>query len=315
MAMLFTYESYRRLLETIGRSGYAIYGIEDILAARAAGTIPDGTYVAIRHDVDYFPDRAKAIAEIEAERRISTTYYIRRRFFDTDIDMVRTIAGLGHQVGYHYEEVDTHQKAPNLQVGRDALGFFIGSLLDIDRLGFHIRSICAHGNPMTDVDNRQVVHLLRDPEVLDHLAFTYDRDEIRTKIIERLIGDASIDITGRDFDLYIPDTGRFNPRFNLKDRIDDCAIAGLRSLDDLDRLLQDGAHRRIYMNMHPDRWSGDPVTWLFDWSLDTVKNLLKAVLGKSGYRGNLIGTKAKKHHRAVMESLGEKTDEGQGSGS
>lgn len=313
--MLFTYESYRRLLETIAGNGYAVYGIEDILAARTAGTLPDGTYVAIRHDVDYFPGRAKAIAEIEAERRISTTYYIRRRFFDTDIDMVRTIAGLGHRVGYHYEEVDTHQKAPNLQVGRDALGFFIGSLLDIDRLGFHIRSICAHGNPMTDVDNRQVVHLLRDPEVLDQLAFTYDRDEIRAKIIERLIGDASIDITGRDFDLYIPDTGRFNPRFNLKDRIDDCAIAGLRNLDDLDRLLKDGAHRRIYMNMHPDRWSGDPVTWLFDWSLDTVKNLLKAVLGKSGYRGKLVGTKAEKHHRAVMESLGEKADEGQGSGS
>lgn len=313
--MLFTYESYRRLLETITRNGYAIHGIEAILAARAAGTLPDGNYVAIRHDVDYFPDRAKAIAEIEAERRISTTYYIRRRFFDTNLDMVRTIAGLGHQVGYHYEEVDTHQKAPNLQVGRDALGFFIGALLDIDRFGFHIRSICAHGNPMTDVDNRQVVHLLRDPEVLDHLAFTYDRDEIRTKIIERLIGDASIDITGRDFDLYIPDTGRFNPRFNLKDRIDDCAIAGLKNLDDLDRLLKDSAHRRIYMNMHPDRWSGDPVTWLFDWSLDTVKNLLKAVLGKSGYRGRLVGTKAKKHHRAVMESLGEKADEGQGSGS
>jgi hypothetical protein len=313
--MLFTYESYRRLLETIAGNGYAVHGIEDILAARAAGTLPDGNYVAIRHDVDYFPDRAKAIAEIEAERRITTTYYIRRRFFDTNLDLVRTIAGLGHQVGYHYEEVDTHQKAPNLQVGRDALGFFIGALLDIDRLGFHIRSICAHGNPMTDVDNRQVVHLLRDPEVLDHLAFTYDRDEIRTKIIERLIGDASIDITGRDFDLYIPDTGRFNPRFNLKDRIDDCAIAGLRSLDDLDRLLKDGAHRRIYMNMHPDRWSGDPVTWLFDWSLDTVKNILKAILGKSGYRGKLVGTKATKHHRAVMESLGEKADEGQGSGS
>jgi hypothetical protein len=313
--MLFTYESYRRLLETIAGNGYAVHGIEDILAARAAGTLPDGNYVAIRHDVDYFPDRAKAIAEIEAERRITTTYYIRRRFFDTNLDLVRTIAGLGHQVGYHYEEVDTHQKAPNLQVGRDALGFFIGALLDIDRLGFHIRSICAHGNPRTDVDHRQVVHLLRDPEVLDHLAFTYDRDEIRTKIIERLIGDASIDITGRDFDLYIPDTGRFNPRFNLKDRIDDCAIAGLRSLDDLDRLLKDGAHRRIYMNMHPDRWSGDRVTWLFDWSLDTVKNILKAILGKSGYRGKLVGTKATKHHRAVMESLGEKADEGQGSGS
>lgn len=313
--MLFTYDSYRQLVDTITRNGYAIYGIEEILAARAAGTLPEGKYVAIRHDVDYFPDRAKAIAEIEAEHRIATTYYIRRRFFEDNIGMVRMIAGLGHQVGYHYEEVDTHQKAPNLQVGRDAVGFFIGSLLDIDRLGFHIRSICAHGNPLTDVDNRQVVHLLRDQSFLEHLAFTYDREEIQTKIIDRLIGDASIDVTGRDFDLYIPDTGRFNPRFNLKDRIDDCAIAGLTGLNDLDHLLKVDANRRVYMNMHPDRWSGDTVTWLFDWSFDIVKNMLKMILGKSAYRGKLVGAKAKKHHRAVMESLGEKADEGQDSGS
>ncbi|MDD4050614.1 MAG: hypothetical protein PHR28_01780 [candidate division Zixibacteria bacterium] len=313
--MLFTYDSYRQLVETITRNGYAIFGIEEILARRADETLPESDYVAIRHDIDYFPDRAKAIAEIEAERRIATTYYIRRRFFDSNIDLVRMIAGLGHQVGYHYEEVDTHQKAPNLQVGRDAVGFFIGSLLDIDRLGFRIRSICAHGNPMTDVDNRQVVHLLRDPSFLEHLAFTYDREEIRTKIIDRLIGDASIDITGKDFDLYIPDTGRFNPRFNMKDRIDDCAIAGLSGLDDLDRLLKSGTYRHIYMNMHPDRWSGDMVTWMFDWSFDTIKNIGKLILGKSAYKGKLVGAKATKHHRNVMESLGEKPDEGQDSGS
>lgn len=313
--MLFTYRSYRELLETILGNGYAIYGIEEILAARISGTLPNGKYVAIRHDVDYFPDRAKAIAAIEAERRITTTYYIRRRFFDSDPDTVRTIAGLGHQIGYHYEEVDTHQKAPNLQVGRDAVGFFIGSLLDIDRLGFHIRSICAHGNPLSDVDNREVVQLLRDKEFLDHLAFTFDHEEIRTKITERLIGDASLDITGDDFDLYIPDTGRFNPRYNRKDRIDGCAIAGLSSLADLDALLRQDNHRRIYMNMHPDRWSGDMVTWLFDWGLDTAKNFVKRLMGTSAYKGTLVGARAHKHHRAVKKSLGEKSDEGQGSGS
>lgn len=284
-------------------------GIEKVLLARRDGTLPEGKYVAIRHDVDYFPGRALSLARIEADRKIATTYYIRRRFFDENIDLVRKIAAFGHQIGYHYEEVDTHQKAPNLQVGRDAVGFFIGSLLDIDRLGFHIRSVCAHGNPLTDVDNRQVVHLLRDENYLDKLAFTYDRDEVRTKVSGRLIGDASIDITGEDFDLYIPDTGRFNPRYNLKDRIDNCAISGLSSLDDFSHILSDPAHRRIYMNMHPDRWSGDLATWLFDFSFDSVKNLIKRFMGKTGYSGKLVGSKAQKHHDAVLKSIGDKRDE------
>jgi len=311
--MLFTFESYKGLLDCIRENGYAVLGIEEVLLARRDGALPEGKYVAIRHDVDYFPGRALSLAQIEADRKIATTYYIRRRFFDENIDLIRRIAAFGHQIGYHYEEVDTHQKAPNMQVGRDAVGFFIGSLLDIDRLGFHIRSVCAHGNPLTDVDNRQVVHLLRDDNYLEKLAFTYDRDEIRTKVSERLVGDASIDITGDDFDLYIPDTGRFNPKYNLKDRIDNCAIIGLSSLNDFRRLLSDGAHHRIYMNMHPDRWSGDPATWLFDFGFDTFKNMIKRFMGKAGYTGKLVGSKAQKHHDAVLKSIGDKPDERPGS--
>jgi hypothetical protein len=313
--MLFTLTSYRQLLETILSHGYAIHGIETVLIARREGRPIDGKYVAIRHDVDYFPGRALTIAAIEAEKKIAVTYYMRRRFFDANLDLVRQIAGLGHQIGYHYEEVDVHQKAPNLQVGRDAVGFFIGALLDIDKLGFPIRTICAHGNPLSDVDNRQVVHLARDETYLDRLAFTYDRAEIKAKIVDRLVGDASIDVTGDDFHLYIPDTGRFNPRYNLKDRIDRCPIAGLSDLDDLNRILSDEHCQRIYMNMHPDRWSGDWITWLFDYAFDTAKNLAKRLIGKSSYAGTLIGEKAKKHHRAVLKSMGEKPDEHQDSGS
>lgn len=308
--MLFTFGSYRRLLDLIEKHGYAVYGIEQILSARSSGKLPDGTFVAIRHDVDYFPKRALIMAKIEAERDIAVTYYIRRRFFDNTLDIVREIAALGHQIGYHYEEVDTHQKAPNLQIARDAVGFFIGSLLDIDKLGFPIKSVCAHGNPMTDVDNRQVVHLLRDESYLDRLAFTYDKAEVKEKISDRLIGDASIDITGDDFDLYIPDTGRFNPRYNLKDRIDDCPITGLSNLGDMQKLLASGEYRRIYMNMHPDRWSADPATWLFDFAFDTAKNFVKLLRGKKGYRGKLVGARARKHRHSAPKSYGEKPDEG-----
>ncbi len=311
--MLFTFESYRELLTSITGAGHAVYGIEKILEARYSGKIPEGRFTAIRHDVDYYPKRALVLAKIESELHISTTYYIRRKFFDSDEDLslIRKIADLGHQIGYHYEEVDTHQKAPNNQVARDAVGFFVGSLLDLDKLGFPIRSVCAHGNPISDVDNKQVVHLLRDNNFLDRLAFTYDREMVKEKVSDRLIGDASIDFTGDDFDVYIPDTGRFNPRYNLKDHIDECPTARLKSLDDLKDILSSSKNKRIYMNMHPDRWSGDTFTWLFDLGLDTAKNMVKRFMGTSGYKGQLIGQKAQKHHDTVLKSIGDKPDERQ----
>lgn len=292
--MLFSFSSYARLLDIVGQSGYAVIGIEQILQLRFDNQPLPDRIVAIRHDVDYFPNRALALAEIEAEKKFAVTYYIRRRFFDDNLDLVRKIAELGHQVGYHYEEVDTHQKAPNQQVARDAVGFFIGSLLDLDRLGFPIKTVCAHGNPLTDVDNRQVVHLARDTEYIEKLAFTYDQDEVKKKISDRLVGDASIDITGDDVDLYIPDTGRFNPKFNLKDRIDRCPIAGLSSLTEFEKILKSGRYNRIYMNMHPDRWSGDVATWTFDFLFDTAKNTIKLIAGKKGYEGRLVGGKTRR---------------------
>jgi hypothetical protein len=63
------------------------------------------------------------------------------------------------------------------------------------------------------------------------------------------------------------------------------------------------------MNMHPDRWSGDMATWLFDFAFDTFKNIVKRFMGKRGYSGKLIGSKAQKHQEAVLKSIGEKPDE------
>lgn len=310
--MLFTFDSYRKLLDKALQHGFSIHGIEKYLANRKEGFVPEDKFIAIRHDVDYFPGRALELAIIESEYGLETTYYIRRRFFDDKVELIRAIARLKHQIGYHYEEVDTHQKAPNLQIERDAVGFFIGSLLDLDRLGFPIRTVCPHGNPLTDVDNRQVVHLLRDENFLDRIAFTYDRNEIRDKISDRLLGDASIDITGEDFDLYIPDTGRFNPKYNLKDRIDNCVITGLKSIDDFSHILRQEQHTRIYMNMHPDRWSGKMTTWFFDFAFDTAKNMVKKFMGKSSYRGKLVGDKAKKYHQSISKPGGDRPDETQG---
>ncbi|MEE9442301.1 MAG: hypothetical protein V3V99_06495 [candidate division Zixibacteria bacterium] len=277
--MLFSFNAYHKLIELILESGRAIVGIEKFLIDRENGKLTENQLVAIRHDVDYSPVRALKMARIETAYQIRTTYYFRRRFFDNNLDVIKQIAELDHEIGYHYEDVDTHKKAPNKQILRDALGFFIGYLLDLDKLGFNIKTICAHGDPRTDFDNRQVVYQMRKEGWLDTLAFTYDRDLVVEKITNRLVGDASIDITGDDVDIYIPDTGRFNPRYNLKDHIDNCPTVGLSNLNSLKELMNNKDYRRIYMNMHPDRWSDNMTIWLYDLVLDTGKNFIKLLIG------------------------------------
>ena len=83
-----------------------------------------------------------------------------------------------------------------------------------------------------------------------------------------------------------------------------------KNIKSLEKILRDDRYRRIYMSLHPDRWSGNAAVWLFDLAFDTAKNMAKKFMGKTHYRGKIIGDKAGKHHRSMIEPVGEKPDEG-----
>ena len=60
--------------------------------------------VILRHDVDRRPLNALTTAKLENELGIRGTYYFRIVPESFDETIIKQIAELGHEIGYHYEE-------------------------------------------------------------------------------------------------------------------------------------------------------------------------------------------------------------------
>lgn len=133
----FTEDGYRRLLELGSRSyTWEFFGCE-----------PRGRHIILRHDVDISPQRALAMARLEAGLGVRATYLW---LFHSDYynlleprvaAIVREIAGLGHRTGLHfdlsfYEGVDDVPRLTrHLARERALLADVAGA--DVDVFSFH----------------------------------------------------------------------------------------------------------------------------------------------------------------------------------
>lgn len=81
---------------------------------------PEGEVALWRHDIDISPQRALAMASVEAGYGVSATYFVQvssryYSIFEPEVAAVlRQIVGLGHAVGLHFDaEVCAHQPTPD----------------------------------------------------------------------------------------------------------------------------------------------------------------------------------------------------------
>ncbi len=63
--------------------------------------------VILRHDVDLKPQNSLATAKLEHELGWKATYYFRAVPESWDEQIIKEIASLGHEIGYHYESLTT----------------------------------------------------------------------------------------------------------------------------------------------------------------------------------------------------------------
>lgn len=95
----FTLIKYRELLETISRGNYSVFTVHRFLTEK---TLPL-PYVILRHDVDRQGNRALATAMLEKDLGLEATYYFRVDAGLSYLKVIKEVAVLGHEVGYHYE--------------------------------------------------------------------------------------------------------------------------------------------------------------------------------------------------------------------
>jgi hypothetical protein len=75
------------------------------------GDVSDDRHVIWRHDVDFSMHRAAALAEFEAREGVTATYFVNPHssFYNllepSITELVRRIAGLGHEIGVHFDAV------------------------------------------------------------------------------------------------------------------------------------------------------------------------------------------------------------------
>lgn len=249
--MDFTLAKYASIIDAAKGAGLTIYPVADWHAlapqARTRG-------VMMRHDVDRRPRNALAMAQLEAGRGVRSSYYFRIVPSAFEPSVIRDIAGLGHEIGYHYE--DWHM------AGRDrekARSLFERNLEKVRAIA-PVRSIAMHGSPLSRESNMRI---------WDHLDFT------QYGVIDAIL---SFDYSGY---LFFTDAGRTfgQTGANLRDYLGNAeSLPSVRRSDQLAAFLATAPDRPIQINVHPERWSPHGPDWYRQWAFDKAANGAKRVL-------------------------------------
>ncbi len=247
-----TFSSYETLLEASLRAGRTIGTVADHLEGKL------GEFALIlRHDVDRRVEKSLALAKREHRRSIRASYYFRRHGERSPSAAIRRIAGLGHEVGFHYESLS---RAKGDRV--EALRQFERDLAAMRALA-PVRTACMHGAPLSRWNNGD---LLRG---LDLAAFG-------------LLGDAFLSFEGRPI-LYLTDTGGrwgVGGGANLRDRIEGSASAGRtppRRTAEVAALIE-SYPGTLYLSVHPERWADGPVDLAYCTLVDALAANAKRTL-------------------------------------
>lgn len=246
MARDFTLKTYAGIIDAALAAGYHPVRVGDWLD----GARPDGLVAVLRHDVDRRPENALAMAQLEASRGAFATYYFRRVGSAYNPPIIRAIADMGHEIGYHYEDFHVARYDPE-----KAYALYLKNLADIRAIA-PVRSIAMHGSPLAKFNNM---------EIWNHRSFA-----------ESGVKDCILSTDWSDF-LFFTDTGRsFDARLtNLRDSIGGKRAPGIASSPAVAEYLKTQRPPLVQVNVHPERWSDDLLAWSRQFATDTAANVVK----------------------------------------
>ena len=255
--MDFTIRKYKELLLSLQQQGYQFITFEQYCTQNK----PTGQWVILRHDVDRKPQNSLATAQIEHSLGIRASYYFRIVPDSNQPEYIRQIAALGHEIGYHYEDM----AIANGNAEKAFLHF--QQQLAYFRQFYPVRTTCMHGAPTSQWDGRE-------------LWKQYDYRSVN------IIGEPYFDMDFSEV-LYLTDTGRCWDGYNVsvRDKIpvyqDKWVTQGLvyHTTNDLIRAIQVGqTPRRLMITTHPQRWTDNCWAWTKELLLQSVKNMIKRII-------------------------------------
>jgi hypothetical protein len=266
--MDFTIKIYQHLLKSLINQGYRFQTVAEFLEK------PKEKVIMLRHDVDAKKLNSLRFAKIQHEAGVKGTYYFRMVPQSYDEQVIREIAGMGHEIGYHYEEMDLagskfivrSSKLLEDDLIDEAIKIFESNLEQFRKL-YPVKTICMHGSPRSPYDNKAIWK-----------KYNY-RDW-------GIIGEPYFDIDFRDV-FYLTDTGRRwdGDKVSIRDKVnsrkplmnDQNNFPVFHSTDQIIRAAAVNAlPNRIMFTFHPQRWTNSPLPWLWELLFQNLKNQVKA---------------------------------------
>jgi len=245
----FTVEAYRQTLNAIKTAGVGVFGV-----AKWVGERPN-CGILLRHDIDRKSQNALRIAQLENEYKISSTYYFRtvKGVFQSDI--IRRISDLGHEIGYHYEDLSLaggdYDKAKEL----------FSKHLEQIRAVAKVETIAMHGRPFSAYDNRNLWKKFKFADF-------------------GIVAEAFLSIDYSDV-YYLTDTGRTwgQSKANIRDHVKNGLVADVRTTFELALFIQKNTDKKIALVMHPERWETRLLPWVEQRVVDAAANIAKVLIG------------------------------------
>lgn len=227
----FSHHIYHHLIIRLRQSGYAFQTLASFIDA------PLPRSVILRHDIDITATPALRLANLEKQHYVSGSYYFRTTKFSYRPQIISEIARLGHEIGYHYE--DLTRNYGNMDI---AIKDFEKNL-SIFREIYPVRTVCMHGRSGSPYDNRDIWKTanLSDFDLIAEPYISLDFDKV----------------------LYLTDTTQKwgGDKIALRDRVQSSLNLSFRStkdiLDNIDKLPE-----QVMITIHPELCAQSLPGWL-----------------------------------------------------
>ena len=254
----FSLDISRALLEKLQEKGYELISYRDYVVTRSR---EHEKYVILRHDVDAKPQNSLKTAQIEKSLGAKATYYFRIGKESNDPEVIRAIAALGHEIGYHYEDMSL------CDGDVDEAWSHFKTWLDYFRQYYAVETICMHGAPTSKWDGKD-------------LWKKFDYKSLG------ILGEPYLDTDFSDV-FYLTDTGRCwdGYKVSVRDKIpgyqDEWTKKGLNwhtTAELIGAIEKDQVPAHVMITTHPQRWTNNRGAWYKEWILQNMKNILKRIL-------------------------------------
>ncbi len=246
--MDFTVKEYKKLLVTLKAQGYQFQTFQEFIKS------PSERSIVLRHDVDLLPNNSLEFAKIQAQEGVKGVYYFRAVPESWDEKIIKEIASLGHEIGYHYENLTTCNGS--LEKG---IHDFEKNLTALRKLA-PVATICMHGSPMSKYDSKDLwkTYQYKDYDIIGEPYFDVDFNKV----------------------YYLTDTGRKwdGDKVSVRDRVDSSFNLSFHTTQSIvDALAKGKLPDKIMFTFHPQRWNDNVFMWTKELILQNAKNVVKKI--------------------------------------